>query len=843
MRDATLLANLGDERMTHLDTTDGRLGEGPAGRRVRLRSTALLAASAVVAALVVAPGDVGAEPVSEPAPPSEPTIRPIGAPELPSEPVVPSTGSDVVSPEPAPGDLDVISSALTDPQPVDFTSESFGRFQYQGDYRFATPIPGTTEVLTIDDASMRLARLDLETFTIRRGAVVPRLASGPADRSDVVQLLVTSDGSTGWMVRNRSGGDRIRIDRVDVADLTVSDSTSVPKDADDVVAGYEDRVVAATVPDRTETLVVVNAGMVSGTLAVVSEGRVTARFSSADLTSAFESDLAMLDSMNGVARLGGDNDVPGQFVADEILPFEIGTDGMLTTSDPVPIGEGGLRARLGGVLLSPLQFGPTTFHTLPDFEGRAATDFERGRVDAFGEFVYTSTVDASGSGGNRTIFDAQTRAVVTSGTRCVTTSGVDIAGDGYEVGFRSRGGGSGPIEATFLPWTCGAKGEFTPVDPDRLLDTRTGEGTGGRVARLRGGTTSRVQVAGLAGVPATGIDGVVLNVTAVDQRNAPTGANFLTVHPAGTPRPEVANVNLFNGTTVGNQVTVATSRDGFVDIYSDSGDVDLVVDVMGYFSTGLAPRADRYRPIDSDRRASARLVDTRTRGRLAAGETMTVTTGPDVVPDGVSPADVTAVVVNVTAVNPDLGGHFRIFPTGTALPDASSMNFPTAVNTNRLVTVKVDGRNRFEIYNGAGTTDVTVDVVGVYHSSSAEIGDGRFFGFGQPVRISDTRTDSPFPETGGRIPPGNGIIFSGNGSPDTIVANLAAIRSDARGYLDAGPDGFGLGARSALNFEPGNIVGNQALIEVSPSSGDFVVVNSAGFTHVTLDVFGIYLAD
>jgi hypothetical protein len=61
---------------------------------------------------------------------------------------------------------------------------------------------------------------------------------------------------------------------------------------------------------------------------------------------------------------------------------------------------------------------------------------------------------------------------------------------------------------------------FMPVSPARLLDTRAGSGTIDGVSAGSGpvgaGSTTVVQIAGRAGVPMSGVAGVVLSVTAVD---------------------------------------------------------------------------------------------------------------------------------------------------------------------------------------------------------------------------------------------------------------------------------------------------------------------------------------
>src|SRR5262245_60221947 len=67
-----------------------------------------------------------------------------------------------------------------------------------------------------------------------------------------------------------------------------------------------------------------------------------------------------------------------------------------------------------------------------------------------------------------------------------------------------------------------ASGEYTPVTPARILDTRSGEGRGGLAGPLGPGVSLTVPVAGRGGVPASGVSAVVLNATVV----TPTAYGF-----------------------------------------------------------------------------------------------------------------------------------------------------------------------------------------------------------------------------------------------------------------------------------------------------------------------------
>ncbi|WP_051807717.1 peptidoglycan recognition protein [Streptomyces sp. NRRL F-2664] len=113
--------------------------------------------------------------------------------------------------------------------------------------------------------------------------------------------------------------------------------------------------------------------------------------------------------------------------------------------------------------------------------------------------------------------------------------------------------------------------------PKRLMDTRTG--TGVRQGPVTGGGVVTLPVAGVGGVPATGIKAVVLNVTATN----PTESSFVSVFPSGTTRTSASNLNFTRGLTIPNLVVVPVV-DGKVSFYNNSGSVDLIADITGYFN-------------------------------------------------------------------------------------------------------------------------------------------------------------------------------------------------------------------------------------------------------------------
>jgi hypothetical protein len=128
------------------------------------------------------------------------------------------------------------------------------------------------------------------------------------------------------------------------------------------------------------------------------------------------------------------------------------------------------------------------------------------------------------------------------------------------------------------PATAGALGQFHPLTPARILDTRTG--VGGVLGKVGPGGTITVDVTGPGGVPTVGVASVVLNV-AVTQ---PTASGFLTVYPSGSSRPTASNLNFVAGQTVPNLVVAKVGADGKVKVFNSSGSTHVIFDVAGWYT-------------------------------------------------------------------------------------------------------------------------------------------------------------------------------------------------------------------------------------------------------------------
>ena len=248
--------------------------------------------------------------------------------------------------------------------------------------------------------------------------------------------------------------------------------------------------------------------------------------------------------------------------------------------------------------------------------------------------------------------------------------------------------GSGTATNIVVDVTGWYSAGFEPTAPTRVIDTRT------TATPLTQGQTRRLKLSDVIEVP-EGATAVAVNVTVTE----PTAAGYLTVFPAGSARPTASNLNFVAGHTVPNMVISGITDDG-IDLFNNSGNTHVIVDVMGWFTSGYTPLVP------------TRVMDTRIDQcllRLGPGQTRLLKIA------GVAgvPANAGAVALNVTAVHPTAATYLTIWPSGTERPIASNLNPITGVVPN-MVTVGLGSDGRVAIYNLAGVTDVVVDVFGWY---------------------------------------------------------------------------------------------------------------------------------
>lgn len=391
-----------------------------------------------------------------------------------------------------------------------------------------------------------------------------------------------------------------------------------------------------------------------------------------------------------------------------------------------------------------------------------------------------------------------------------------------------------------------AQSTYVPIVPVRLMDTRPGgttvDGQSAGGGPLAGTTTYNLNVLGRNVIPPSGVTAVALNVTVTN----PTNVGFITVWPTGTTQPTASNLNLAPGVSISNQVIAKIGINGQISIYvyCNNGSANIIVDVAGYFpsTTDLTPLTP------------ARLLDTRSGGpttdgqfsgvgAIAAGSTLDLTV---LNRGGVLARGVSGVVLNVTAVTASANSFVTVWPSGNTRPSTSNLNVVSGQTIANLVMVGLGSNGKVSIYNNLGNTDMVVDVVGYFLSTST-------FTSLIPARLLDTRSGAPTVD--GQFS-GQGAIASGGTLNLTVVGrgnvpaagvgavalNITSVLPPASGYLVA----WGTGTTSGnappptmdVNFWASGTVPSLVIAQVGPNGQVSINNNSTGATQVVADVMG-----
>jgi subtilisin family serine protease len=245
---------------------------------------------------------------------------------------------------------------------------------------------------------------------------------------------------------------------------------------------------------------------------------------------------------------------------------------------------------------------------------------------------------------------------------------------------------------------------YIPLDPARVLDTR--DGTGAPATRLGPNSSITVQLAGRGGIPTTGATAVALNLAAIN----PTQTSFITAYPTGTTKPLASNLNLTPGLTTPNLVIAKLGANGTITLYNNSGTVDLIADITGWYDTGGATTTGaRYLPLDPTRVLDTRDGTGAPATRLGPNSSITVQlTGRG----GIPTTGATAVALNLAAINPTQTSFITAYPTGTTKPLASNLNLTPGLTTPNLVIAKLGANGTITLYNNSGTVDLIADITG-----------------------------------------------------------------------------------------------------------------------------------
>ncbi|WP_156213547.1 hypothetical protein [Lentzea aerocolonigenes] len=361
---------------------------------------------------------------------------------------------------------------------------------------------------------------------------------------------------------------------------------------------------------------------------------------------------------------------------------------------------------------------------------------------------------------------------------------------------------------------AGIGGDYVPLAaPFRVVDTT--KGTGGVTGPRGPGSTTVFSVLGSGGIPATGVTAVLADIAPV----FPTASTWLQVWEDGTPRSSSSTVNIpASGAALSNSAVVPVSPAGKIDVYNNSGNVHVTIDVHGYFTSvpggtgrgGFVPAThtkilDTYLGIGTPKAA------------IPANGSLTVQ-----ITGGVIPAGANAAFLDVLVFSATKPGWLGVLPS-----NSSVLDYPVGA-TATGAAVKLDGAGR-AVFRNNGAAPIHLQLVA------------------QGYFTADSATGAGLRKASGRL--AGGLSVAANSTVDVAVGgrfglptrsiagaaiNLTTLSQSKPGYLKAWPLGEPEPDASLANYSPGVPRADQAIVKTGTEGK--IRIKNVGAASVTLYV-------
>ena len=372
-------------------------------------------------------------------------------------------------------------------------------------------------------------------------------------------------------------------------------------------------------------------------------------------------------------------------------------------------------------------------------------------------------------------------------------------------------------------------GGLTAVGPSRVLATASKIGASGPLGSHK---ALAVSVLGKAGVPASGVADVIVDVTASGGQKP----GSITVYRDGTTRPGTPNVNFATNQTVANLAVVPVGTNGKIDLYnSAAGTVQLDADIQGWIASGT-PAAGGLTAVGPSRvLATASKIGAS--GPLGSHKALAVSVLGKA---GVPASGVADVIVDVTASGGQKPGSITVYRDGTTRPGTPNVNFATNQTVANLAVVPVGTNGKIDLYNSAaGTVQLDADIQGWIASGTPAAGGLTAVG---PSRVLATAS-----KIGASGPLGSHKALAvsvlgkagvpASGVADVIV-DVTASGGQKPGSITVYRDGTTRPGTPNVNFATNQTVANLAVVPVGTNGNIDLYNSAAGTVQLDADIQG-----
>jgi hypothetical protein len=384
-----------------------------------------------------------------------------------------------------------------------------------------------------------------------------------------------------------------------------------------------------------------------------------------------------------------------------------------------------------------------------------------------------------------------------------------------------------------------AAGDYVPLTSvEKLLDTRDATGVS-TTTKTAAGASTTFQVLGQGSIPSSGVSAVAVTLQVI----SPEAYGYLTINPSDATTT-ASSLTYYSGENTSGYDIVRLTSTGKFTITNHSDDaVHIVVSARGYFLTASSSETGSgYHPLDT-----ALVYDTR-KGIGTGSPTAPVAASGTATFDlagvsGIPSSGVTAVALNIVAVNQTTDGYLTLRPSDGSSPGPTAVYFVTGEQDSNFQIVRLSDTGKVSVTNkSSGTLDISVSIRGYYANDDSASG-GAVFTPTAPTALVDTVAGSE-----SAIAAGGSYTFTATsqaGVPANTVAAVAleinARRTNADGYLSAYPADTADPKISTVTFDDAE--SSVGFDQTIPSvNGRITITNhSSGAIHLQVILHGYYI--
>jgi hypothetical protein len=239
-------------------------------------------------------------------------------------------------------------------------------------------------------------------------------------------------------------------------------------------------------------------------------------------------------------------------------------------------------------------------------------------------------------------------------------------------------------------------GTYHPVQPSRVVDTRTGV-AGNRKGPVPAGGGTSATIGGHGGVPVSA-GAVAVTITVVNAKQA----GMIIGYRPDEPKQNLGLLHFVPGASTSGFAVLRLSGGRVIVGNTSAGTADVVVDVQGYYDIGFAQSANAFQTV----------IQSRVRAGGAVGANASVAI-PVAGKGGIPLSGAAAALVTLHVVTPAKAGGLQVYRPDQPRPSSPTvLQFAAGQTMSNVVLAPISGGN-IEVHNSsAGATALVVDIDG-----------------------------------------------------------------------------------------------------------------------------------